>query len=93
MSDLPNCQLALGWRVSYQQYQNWRRTDFQEPRPVVERKEFASREEAEREARFLRECGYTACVTPTPQPKKRTSRRQTYLPGSNPFNGDWKLCE
>lgn len=85
----------MSWRMSYQDYRNWRTTDFREPHPKVEFEDYPDREAAERaKARAISD-GYTACVAPTPAPKRKSKRPVTLdeVAGTAPkrFNAGWRL--
>jgi hypothetical protein len=59
------------WRCSWQDYTHWRTTDFEEPHPPVMYRDFETRELAELEQKLRQSLGMTACVSPTPPPKRR----------------------
>jgi hypothetical protein len=66
------------WRCSWQDYRGWRTADLKQPRPEVQVKDFATREEADREARIQQSAGMTTCVSPAPEP--RSVRRRSRFP-------------
>ena len=80
------------WRMSYQDYRNWRKADFKEPHPPVEHEDHDTREGAERAKARAIEMGFTACVAPIPEPRVAWARKNIRLDeGQELFNKDWKL--
>lgn len=67
------------WRCSWQDYRGWRTADLEQPRPVVQVKDFGTLEEANVEASLRRAAGMTVCVSPTPDPRR--GRRRSRFPG------------
>jgi hypothetical protein len=76
------------WTVSWQDF---RRHEFGDPKPIVQRDTFDTQEAADRRKAELQSCGIVACVTP---PAIRHRRRKSMLDGEGPrFNADWTLAK
>jgi len=60
------------WRCSWQDYTHWRATDFEEPRPAVQFRDFETKALAELEQKLRRSLGMIVCVTS----RVRHQRRQ-----------------
>jgi hypothetical protein len=62
------------FRVSWQDYREWRKTNLNQPRPPIETKDFETKVAADAYANVLRNEGLTACVSPVPPPKVRRKK-------------------
>jgi hypothetical protein len=76
------------WTVSWQDF---RRHAFGDPKPIVQRDTFDTREAADRRKAELQSCGIVACVTPL----MVRHRRQKPRPDSEAprFNENWTLAK
>jgi hypothetical protein len=78
----------MQWTVSWQDF---RRHAFGDPKPIVQRDTFDTREAADRRKAELQSCGIVACVTPLAILHRRQKPR---LDGEGPrFNENWTLAE
>jgi hypothetical protein len=76
------------WTVSWQDF---RRHEFGDPKPIVQRDTFNDRDEADRRKAELQSCGIVACVTP---PVVRRRRQKSRLDDEGPrFNENWTLAK
>jgi hypothetical protein len=76
------------WTVSWQDF---RRHEFGDPMPPIERETFETKDAADRRKTELKSSRVAACVTPL---AIRHRRQKPRLDGEAPrFNADWKLAE
>jgi hypothetical protein len=78
----------MQWTVSWQDF---RRHEFGDPKPIVQRDTFDTREAADWRKTELQSCGVVACVTPLAVRRRRQKPR---LDGEAPrFNENWTLAK
>jgi hypothetical protein len=76
------------WTVSWQDF---RRHEFGDPMPPIERETFETKDAADRRKTELKSSRVVACVTPL---AIRHRRKKTMLDDEGPiFNVGWKLAE
>lgn len=84
----PRARINMNWRVSTQDYRGWRTKDFKEPHPEVTFEDHPTRGAAELAKTAAIAAGLTACITPTPHPKRK-GRPKIFDAGK--FNREWKM--